>query len=86
MTNTLSHQKRHVTLIRKPVELEETGFSVAEASGFSQKFNNGRVFIEVDIITKNKRILLLVNHHFCYSSVLLNADECQRALSHLNPM
>ena len=52
MTNALPHQKRHVTLIRKPVELDETGFSVAEASSFSQKFNNGRFFIEVDIITK----------------------------------
>lgn len=57
MTNALPHQKKHVTLIRKPVELDETGFSLAEASGFSQKFNNGRVFIEVDIITKNKRLL-----------------------------
>ena len=57
MTNALPHQKKHVTLMRKPVELGETGFSVAEASGFSQKFNDGRVFIEVDIITKNKRLL-----------------------------
>ena len=64
MTNALPHQKKHVTLIRKPVELDETGFSLAEASGFSQKFNNGRVFIEVNIITKNKRLFWLVNKPF----------------------
>ena len=57
-------QKKHVTLIRKPVKLDETGFSVADASGFSQKFNNGRVFIEVDIISKNRRLLWLVNKPF----------------------
>ena len=56
MTNALPHQKKHVTLFRKPVKLDETGFSVADAFGFSQKFNNGRVFIEVNIITKNKRL------------------------------
>ena len=34
--------------------MDETGFPLAESSGFSQKFNNGRVFIEVNIITENK--------------------------------
>ena len=64
MTNALTHQKKHVTLIRKPVKLDEAGFSLAKASGFSQKFNNGRVFIEVNIITKNKRLPWLVNKPF----------------------
>ena len=67
----------------EPVKLDEAGFSLAKVSGYSQKFNNDRVFFnEVNIIRKiSAHSYWSINHLFFVHCWMLMRATAQSRLN-----